>query len=386
MPVRFNASEKRLVGIEEELQIIDPATGGLAPKVEKIMSSLQPELEGAVARELFQSMVEIRTPPCASVGEAAASLRERRRRLGTLSAARGVALASAGTHPFSHYEDQEITDRERYRKMVRVLRWVAEREVCFGQHVHVGVRDEEEAIEAHNRLSESSPLLLALSANSPYRHGRDTGYESTRVKIFETLPRSGIPPTFADYEAFEGYVDLMVEMEAMDDYTYCWWDVRPHPNIGTIELRILDSQTDYRYAGALAALTHCLVVEACSESPKGPFDREIVTENKWRGSRLGLDATIYDRRTRDSLPARAAAVALVERLRPVSQTLGCEDELLGILEIVERGTGSQHQRRAYQRKGDFRDVVSYLVEGTHSVEPTAAHDARGRSGGGRPSA
>ena len=206
---------------------------------------------------------------------------------------------------------------------------------------------------------------MALSANSPYWQGIDTGYESTRVKIFETFPRAGMPPAFPDYEAFESYVDLMVEAGAMDDYTFCWWDVRPHPKIGTIELRILDTQTSLRSAVALTALTQCIVARSLEETgPQGPYDRELAVENKMRASRHGMDAAFYDAAKKANVPARETARALVQELRGHAQDLGCEDELEGVLDIVEGGTGSQRQREVYERSGDFLDVVAFLIEGT----------------------
>jgi len=244
--------------------------------------------------------------------------------------------------------------------------------VIFGQHVHVGVPGPEECIQAHNRLSEHAPLLLALSANSPYWQGMDTGYESTRVKIFESFPRAGMPPAFPDYESFEAYVDLMVEAGAMDDYTFCWWDVRPHPKIGTIELRIPDTQTSLKPAVALTALTQCVVARSLEETgPQGPYDRELAIENKMRASRYGMDAAFYDATEKVTVPARDLARSLVEQLRPIAQDLNCENELLNVLEIVEGGTGSQRQRRTYEESGDFLDVVAFLIEGTR---PALAED------------
>lgn len=372
MPVEFEGSEGHTLGVEEELHIVDAATGELVPKIEEIMSRLPEDLKEAVSYELFQSVLEIKTPPCATVSEAEGVLRELRSRVGSWAAACGTALASAGTHPFSRYGDQKITDQERYKSVIKTLRWVAQREVIFGQHVHVGVPGKEEVIEAHNRLSEQVPLLLALSSNSPFWQEMDTGYESTRVKVFETFPRAGLPPAFPDYEAFEDYVDLMVGAGAMDDYTFCWWDVRPHSKIGTIELRVLDSQTSLSSAAALTALTQCLVVKALSESPKGPYDRELASENKFRASRHGMNAVFYDPEKRNSVHAQEAARVLVDGLRPVSQDLRCENELLDVLEIVENGTGSQHQRRVYEKSGDFLDVVAFLIEGTRPAMAKAS--------------
>ncbi len=364
MPIEFAGSGSYTLGVEEELHIVDATSGELVPKIEEIMARLPEDLEEAVSYELFQSVLEIKTPPCRNVAEAEGTLRRLRSRVGSWTAACGASLASAGTHPFSRYREQKITDQERYRRLMKTLRWVAEREVIFGLHVHVAVPDEEKVIEAHNRLSETAPLLLALSSNSPFWQGFDTGFESSRVKIFETFPRAGLPPAFPDYEAFESYVDLMVASGAMDDYTFCWWDVRPHPRIGTIELRILDSQTTLDYAAALAALTQCLVAKVLSEGDKGPYDRELALENKWRAARHGMKARFYDAEKETNVPAQDSARALFEELQPVSQDLGCEGELEGVTEIVESGTGSQHQRRVYEASNDFLDVVAYLIENT----------------------
>jgi carboxylate-amine ligase len=365
MPIEFKrGGSGYTLGVEEELHVVDATTAELAPKIEEIMARLPEDLAEFVSYELFQSVLETKTPVCSTVAEAERHLRELRSRVSSWAASCDSSLSGAGTHPFSRYKDQKVTDQERYRKVIRTLRWIAEREVIFGQHVHVAVPGPEEAIKAHNRLSEYAPLLLALSANSPFWQGMDTGYESTRVKIFETFPRAGLPPAFPDYEAFEAYVDLMVSAGAMDDYTFCWWDVRPHPNIGTIELRVLDTQTSLRSAVALTALTQCLVARILEEGSSEPYYRELAIENRMRASRHGMDAAFYDAREKTTVPAREMARDLVERLRPFSQDLGCESELSGVLEIVEGGTGSQRQREVYEKSGDFLDVVAFLIEGT----------------------
>src|ERR687895_2873124 len=382
MPIEFKeGGSDYSLGVEEELHIVDATTGELVQKIEEIMSRLPDELREFVSYELFQSVMEIKTPPCASVAEAERHLRELRGRVGSWAAACDASLASAGTHPFSRYRDQKITDQDRYKQVIKTLRWIAQREVIFGQHVHVAVPGPEECIQAHNRLAEHAPLLLALSANSPYWQGIDTGYESTRVKIFESFPRAGMPPAFPDYESFESYVDLMVDAGAMDDYTFCWWDVRPHSKIGTIELRILDSQTSLRSTVALTALPQCLVVKALSENARGPYNRELAAENKFRASRHGLDATFYDAREKRSVPAREAVRTLVDELHPVSQDLSCEHELSEILEIIENGTGSLHQRRAYEESGDFLDVVAYLMEGTRPAMVEASGESQSEEQG-----
>jgi carboxylate-amine ligase len=373
MPIEFrgDGGSSHRIGVEEELHVVDATTGELVPKIEEILARLPEELAEYVSYEIFQSVLEIKTSPCETASEVERELRELRGRIGSWAAACGAALASAGTHPFSRYKDQKVTDQERYKKLMATLRWVAEREVIFGQHVHVSVPDEEACIEAHNRLAETAPLLLALSANSPFWQGFDTGFESARVKIFESFPRSGLPPAFPDWSAFEDYVDLMVRSGAMEDYTYCWWDVRPHPKIGTIELRIPDSQTSLRYSVSIAALTQCLVAKFGSEPAKGPYWRELAMENKWRAARHGLDASFYDAAREENVPAKEAARATVEELRPLAQDLRCEDELEGILEIVERGTGSQRQRRVYEESDNFLDVVAQLIEDTRPAHVEA---------------
>jgi glutamate---cysteine ligase / carboxylate-amine ligase len=375
MPIEFKEGNSGYtLGVEEELSVVDATTGELVPKIEEIMSRLPGELGEFVSYELFQSVLEIKTPICATVAEAEKHLREMRGRVGSWAAACGASLASVGTHPFSRYRDQKVTDQERYKTVIRTLRWIAQREVIFGQHVHVAVPGPEEAIIAHNRLSERAPLLLALSANSPFWQGFDTGFESARVKIFETFPRAGLPPAFPDYEAFEGYVDLMVASGAMEDYTYCWWDVRPHPGIGTIELRVLDSQTNLKYTTYLTALTRCLVAQVLEAvGPHEPYNTHLTMENKWRAARYGMDAEFYDAKEDKTVPARDLARGLVERLKPHAQDLGCENELEGILEIVDGGTGSQRQREVYRESGDFLDVVAFLIEGTR---PALAEEQR----------
>jgi carboxylate-amine ligase len=366
VPIEFKGGGSGYsLGVEEELHIVDATTGELVPKIEEIMARLPRELREFVSYELFQSVLEIKTPPRSTAAETERHLRELRGRVGSWAAACGASLASAGTHPFSRYRDQKVTDQDRYRRVIETLRWVAKREVIFGQHVHVAVPDEEKVIEAHNRLSERAPLLLALSANSPFWQNSATGFESSRVKIFETFPRAGLPPAFPDWSSFEDYVDLMVRSGAMDDYTYCWWDVRPHAGFGTIELRILDSQTSLKYTTALTALTQCIVAQALDGSePRGPYNKDLAEENKWRASRDGMDAAFYNADEDATVPARDVARDLVEKLKPHAQDLGCEGELEGILEIVEGGTGSQRQREVYENSGDFLDVVAFLIEGT----------------------
>jgi glutamate---cysteine ligase / carboxylate-amine ligase len=241
--------------------------------------------------------------------------------------------------------------------------WVARTQAIFGLHIHVAVPDGDTAILAVNALARHVPLLVALSANSPFWRGFDTRLASTRIKIFEMFPRSGLPPTFRNWEDFEDHIEALVASGSIPDYSWCWWDARPHQKFGTVELRAPDVQTDASYTVALAALVQCLVARAgLDEQP--PEDALYNAENKWRAVRYGMDADFYDFVAGRVVPARSLARGLVEELRPVARDLGCEEELGGLLEIVELGTGAELQRAAHKRSGSLEGMMDYLIAGT----------------------
>jgi carboxylate-amine ligase len=284
-----------------------------------------------------------------------------RRKVGDLTEGCGARLAAAGTHPFSESTEQKITAKERYRRVEEEMGWTARMQSIYGLHIHVAIPDEECAIQAGAALTRHVPLFVALSANSPYWAGRDTRLASVRVKIFNLVPRSGLPPRFHSWEDFEGYVDALVSAGSISDYSLCWWDARPHPKLGTVELRAPDAQTETARTASLAALAQCLVAAADEHPPENPLFTE---ENKWRAIRYGLDARLHDFSTGRSATAREAARHLVKTLRPVSQDLGCEAELEGVLRIVEGGTGADKQRAVFAKRGSLRDVVGHLVTAT----------------------
>jgi carboxylate-amine ligase len=249
---------------------------------------------------------------------------------------------------------------------------LARLQIIFALHVHVAVPDGEAAIRALNALLRHVPILTALSANSPFWRGEDTGFQCARAKIRDASPRSGLPPTFRDWEEFEGYTDALVAAGSIPDYSWFWWDARPHPRHGTVELRILDAQAEPQYVVAFAALAQCLVAEAVLGDP-ATEDARFVSENKWRALRRGLDARFYDFFTREERGAREAARDLVARLRPFAQDLRCEAELEGgVSEILQRGTGAELQRAAYEKRGSLRDVMEYLLGATNPCGPLAA--------------
>jgi carboxylate-amine ligase len=366
MDKRFGSGRPYTVGVEEEFQLVDPSTRGLVPAVGEVLAVS--DTVGLLVPELFQSCVETVTPVFSDVAELARRLPSLRREAAYRCRLAGVGLLASGLHPFSDPFAQEFTEGERYGRMEEELGSLARLQVIYAQHVHVAVPDAEAAIRATNALLRHVPLFVALSANSPFWRGEDTGFASARVKIRDASPRSGLPPTFRSWEEFEGYTEALVAMGNIPDWSWFWWDVRPHPRNGTVELRVPDVQSETAYAVSLAALAQCLVATAEEHAPE---DARYVSENKWRAIRRGLDATFYDFTTREEKGAREVARDLVARLGPVAQDLGCEAELGGVLEILQRGTGAELQRAVYARRGSLEAVVDHLLETTMLAgEPT----------------
>ena len=302
------------------------------------------------------------------MAEAIEDARGLRATLRDAAAERGAVIASAGTHPFSRWEHQEVTEHERYRELMREMRWVAEREVIFGLHVHVGITSADEAIAVANGLRTWLPELLALSANSPFWLGRDTGLASTRTKIFETFPRSGLPPAFASFEEFELLVERAIKTGSFPEYTYIWWDLRPHPTLGTIEVRIPDAQTRLESVAGIVALVQSLVAtladgfERGERPPVQPVT--LISENKWRAARDGLNGKLIDLERDEERPAREAVLALVERAKPAAARLGCREELTEVERLVERGTGADEQRQVHEETSSLLAVAQWLAEQT----------------------
>ena len=298
-----------------------------------------------------------------SVPAAVAEAREIRRLLRDAAGRSGALIASAGTHPFSRWEHQEITGTERYQGVVEELRWVAERVAIFGLHVHVGMPAPDTAVAVANALRTHVPVLLALSANSPYWQAHDTGLASTRSKVFETMPRSGLPPRFDSFAEFEELVARGQAVGFFEDYTFLWWDVRPHPKLGTVEIRAFDAQTRLENVAALAALVQSLAATYAGDAPR-PQPRALIAENKWRAARYGLDAELVDLATDRSRPAREAVAELVGHAAPAAERLGCSRELEGLTALCERGAGADEQRRTHDERGSLLGVAQWLAETT----------------------
>jgi glutamate---cysteine ligase / carboxylate-amine ligase len=358
------------LGVEEEFQILGRESHELVSRIDEILSEVEDEEEheGRFKPELLQSVVEVATNVAGSVDEAMEDLRGLRARLRDAAAERDALIASAGTHPFSRYEHQEVTERPRYLELLEDMRWVAERELIFGLHVHVGVDSPDTAIACANAVRTFLPELLAFSVNSPFWQARPTGLASTRTKVFEAFPRAGLPPAFSSYEEFELLVERGVRTNSFPDYTYIWWDLRPHPRLGTIELRICDAQTRIDSVTALVALTQCLVATFAASFEAGEkVDLQPVTlvdENKWRAARDGIEARLVDLEHDTERPARDAVLALVERCEPAARRLGCADELELVESVLARGTGADEQLRVYEETESLLAVAQWIAQET----------------------
>src|SRR6476659_9706574 len=305
------------LGIEAELMICDARSFDLVNAIESLLEEAP---DGEIKPELMESVLEISTEPCANTAEAGRQLRALRRQATETAAAKELVIGSAGTHPFAMWEDQRIVARPRYRDLISALRFVARQEIIFGIHVHVGIDDPDKAIHVANGMRVHVPVLLALSANSPFWRADATGLASTRTPIFRAFPRVGIPPTYDDWADYEQKIEFMVASRVIEDYTYLWYDVRPHPNLGTVEIRVMDAQTRVEHTLGLAALIQAMVKELAEHFEAGReltrYPHQMVDENKWLAARHGLDGELVDLPSRERVSTRELARRLLDRLRP----------------------------------------------------------------------
>jgi carboxylate-amine ligase len=350
------------VGIEEELMILDAESLDLVNAIDRLQEDSP---HGDIKPELMESVLEVSTFPCADLSEADAHLRGLRRQVSDTAGRQGLCIGSAGTHPVGRWEDQRITPSERYRDLVDELRWVARQELIFGLHVHVGVDDRDKAIHVANGMRVHVPILLALSANSPYWRGGDTGLRSARMPIFRAFPRVGIPPHYDGWDDYERRISFMVDAGVMEDYTWLWYDVRPHPALGTVEIRAMDAQTHIEHTLAIAALIQAMVKELCEHFDAGgqlaDYPYEMLDENKWLASRHGLEGELVDLPDQTTVSARELARRLHDRLKEHAQDLGGADALAGIEDLVENGNGAFRQRKVYGANQDFRELLRDIV-------------------------
>jgi len=342
---------RRLVGVAPEvLACLADARGG--------------EEHPRIKAELYQCTLEVITGVCDTVADARADLEEGIAEIRAVLAPRGVDLISAGLHPFTPWQSQQRSVGERYDAIVERIQWPARRLITHGVHFHVGVRSAEKSIAITNALASTLPLFLALSTSSPFWHGTDTGLESARTKVFEALPSTGLPPTLANWTEFEAFMSSLIAAGAITTIREVWWDVRPHPNFGTVELRMCDAMPTLTETCALAALAQCSVARYDELLDRGytlPVDRDwVMRENKWRAARFGLDASLVVDPSGRTRPIANLIEETVEELMPTARRLDCADELAGIHAILSTGTSSTRQRRTLASGGDLRDVVAML--------------------------
>lgn len=350
------------VGIEEELMLLDPDTLDLSHGIEEVLAAVPPDREGQVKPELFQSVLEIATMPSGTVAEAAAELGELRQLVREIADEHGMLVGAGGTHPFARCDDQRIVDRDRYRELAAELGFIADRELIFGTHVHVGIDSPDKAIYVADGIRRYLPLMLALSSNSPFWEGRQTGMQSARTPVFRAFPRVGVPPHYGSWEIFSVRVEQMMRSGAIDDYTYLWWDVRPHPNLGTVETRIFDQPTQLDHTVAFAALTQALAYRMAETYEAGEplfeVPWELIDDNKVRAALRGMEGELLDLSQGTHVPATELAARVLEEVRPGAEVLGCGELLDPIDRIISEGTEARRLLASAERlDGDLRKLV-----------------------------
>jgi carboxylate-amine ligase len=373
---RFGATPPFTLGVEEEYMLLDPESFDLVQHVDTVLTAVRDD--GFVERigpELMQSALEISTPVCRTAGDIDRELRRLRGYVTDIAREQDLRVGSAGTHPFSLFERQRITARDRYRNLVDQLQYVARRELIFGLHVHVAVDEPDKAIHVMSALLTHLSELLALSANSPFWRGEATGLASSRQMVFAAFPRSGPPPRFRDYADYAEVVGQLEKTGCIADYTHIWWDIRPHPRFGTIEIRVMDAITRVEETVALTAYVQALVkyyserFDAGAELPS--YHRILTTENKWLGARYGLEAPVMDLATgrRNRVPIAQLIRRVLREIEPHARELGSERELEGIRDILGRGNGADRQLRVFNANRDIVEVVREVADATEAALP-----------------
>ena len=376
---RFGAGDPFTLGVEEEYMLLDAESLDLVQHIEAVLAAVSGhDLEAQITGELMQSVLEIATPICAGPADVERQLRRLRAYVSDVAAAEGLRIGSAGTHPFSLFERQRITAGHRYRSLVDQLQYVARRELIFGIHIHVAVDDADKAVQVVNGLLHHLGELVALSASSPFWRAQPTGLASVRQLIAGSGPRSGPPPRFKDYADYAAVVGRLERTGCVNDYTEIWWDVRPQPRFGTIEIRVCDATTRVEDSVALSAYCQALVKHYCelyeSQVTIVPSHRILTSENKWLAARYGLDAPLIDLATDDDerMQARKLIERTLEQVAPHARELGSDRELDGIREILAHGNGADRQLRTFAVNRDIFDVANHIADATGTGRPSVA--------------
>jgi carboxylate-amine ligase len=359
------------LGIEEEYQTVDPETRDLRSHIHaEILEKGRLILQERVKAELHQSVVEVGTSVCANIKEAKTELKNLRRHMIRLARENGLRLASAATHPFGDWRLQEVTADDRYKNIVEDMQLVARANLIFGLHVHVGIEDRETAIHMMNHARYFVPHLLALSTNSPFWLGMETGLKSYRCKVFDKFPRTNMPDYFPSWGEYENYIKLLIKTNSIDNAKKIWWDIRPHPFFTTLEFRVCDIPMRVDETIALAALIQATVAKLYKlyESNQGfrLYRRSLLMENKWRAARYGIDGKLIDFGKQMEVPERELIEEYLAFVDDVLDELGSRKEVEYIREIMKNGTGADRQLQVYRETGDMKAVVDYIIEETET--------------------
>ncbi|MFI0353785.1 glutamate--cysteine ligase [Actinomadura sp. 9N407] len=369
MAIDFNPSSGATLGVEWELQLVDAETRFLRQDAREVLAALPSLSQGGdipkIRHELMESTVEIVTGICNTVGEAKQDLAATVAELRAAAAVRGITLACTGTHPISDWRDAVMAPMKRYAELIEQMQWLARRIQTFGVHVHVGVSHVDRAIPIVNALSAYLPHFLALTASSPYWSGSDTGLASSRAVVFGQLPTAGPPHLLDDWAAFEDYMDTLLRAGTIRSIKEVWWDIRPHPDFGTVEIRMFDGIPTLREVGMAAALCQSLVTLFEQQLDRGyTLPRPaawVVRDNKWRATRYGLDAIVITDDTGSTAPLRDDLYELIRELEPVADRLGCAEELKVAGEVLEHGAPYERQRAIRAEGGSVPDLVDAAI-------------------------
>lgn len=357
------------LGIEEEYQTVDPDTRDLRSHIHaEIIEKGRLVLQERVKSEMHQSVVEVGTSVCANIKDAKDELKKLRREMIRLSRENGLRLASAATHPFADWRLQEVTPDDRYKNIVQDMQLVARANLIFGLHVHVGVEDRETAIHLMNHARYFLPHLLALSTNSPFWLGMDTGLKSYRCKVFDKFPRTNMPDYFPSWGEYDNYIKLLIKTNSIDNAKKIWWDIRPHPFFDTLEFRVCDIPMRVEETIALAALIQATVAKLYKLYSANQgfrlYRRSLLMENKWRAARYGINGKLIDFGKQMEVPERDLIEEYLAFVDDVLDELDSREEVEYIREIMKMGTGADRQLRVYQKTGDMKAVVDYIIEET----------------------
>ncbi|MEM6454642.1 MAG: carboxylate-amine ligase [Acidobacteriota bacterium] len=359
------------LGIEEEYQIIDPESRQLKSYIQELLEQGRLILHDQIKAEFLQSQVEVGSQICRDIGDVRDEVVRLRRSVTELAEQNGLRVAAASTHPFSSWSAQEITRGERYTALQTNMAHLARRMLIFGMHVHVGIEDKELMIDVMNQARYFLPHLLALSTSSPFWQGRDTGLKSYRTVVFESLPRSGLPPSFRSWAEYQEFVDTLVETGCIDEPTKIWWDIRPHPKFPTLEFRVFDICTRIDDAVCIVALCQAIVAKLIRLRQQNQsfriYRHHLITENKWRAVRYGLEGSMIDFGKQEEVPTRFLAKELLTFIDDVVDELGSREQVAHVHTILREGTSADRQLKVFRKHGnDLNAVVDHLIEETRA--------------------